>query len=105
MRPQLAATVDDDTPRESRKVKTVAAILEVDQSQVRRLVDDGELEAHTQGKCGVRVYLDSVADYQRRQARKAKRQPETQATGQRRSQASTTAHRAALASLRADGCL
>jgi hypothetical protein len=50
--------------RQSRKGATVAAALELEESQVRRLVDAGELEAHGIGKRDLRIYLDSVADYQ-----------------------------------------
>jgi hypothetical protein len=52
------------SPRPSGKVKTIAAILDCDESAVRRLVRDGQVEAHRNGKRGIRVYLDSVAAYQ-----------------------------------------
>jgi excisionase family DNA binding protein len=51
-------------PRQSVKVATVAAMLECDDSTVRRLVRDGQLQAHRTGKRGIRVYLDGVATYQ-----------------------------------------
>jgi excisionase family DNA binding protein len=51
-------------PRPSAKVKAVAGILDCDDSTVRRLVRDGQLEAHRTGKRGIRVYLDSIATYQ-----------------------------------------
>lgn len=63
--PRLAVT---DTPplRPSARVGTVAAMLDMDASHIRRLVRDGTLEAHQIGKRGVRIYLDSVRAYQQR---------------------------------------
>lgn len=84
-------------------------MLDADESQIRRLVDAGELEAHIIGKRGIRIYLDSVEDYQARQARAARPRaaaPEEGAPRRRRSAtASTAAHRAALARLRAEGIM
>jgi excisionase family DNA binding protein len=95
--------------RPSRRVKTVAEMLDADESQVRRLVDTGELEAHVIGKRGIRIYLDSVADYQARQTRTARARPADEAQGAPRrvrpAAASTAAHRAAKARLRAEGIL
>lgn len=51
-------------PRKSVRVATVAETLECDASEVRRMVRQGELEAHRKGKRGIRVYEDSVAAYQ-----------------------------------------
>src|SRR5262245_48136763 len=104
-RPYIAAD-PAAAPRPCATVKAVAAILAVDQSQVRRLVQTGELEAHTVGKRGVRIFLDSLVDYQQRKTR----QPIRGAAGApkpkiRRNPASTAAHRQALAVLRANGCL
>lgn len=93
-----AAILDPtSTPRPSARVSTVVGLLDCDASQVRRLVADGELEAHTIGKRGVRIYLDSVADYQARQVRPAERSPKKAAPD--RVRASTAAHRSAMAYL------
>ncbi|HWU54800.1 MAG TPA: helix-turn-helix domain-containing protein, partial [Rhizomicrobium sp.] len=51
-------------PRPSARVKTVAKLLEIDASQVRRMVADGSLEAHRIGKRGIRIFLDSVQAWQ-----------------------------------------
>lgn len=59
--------IDADTVpiiRPSARVGTVAKLLDVDGSQIRRLIADGKLEHHRIGKRGVRVFLDSVAEYQ-----------------------------------------
>lgn len=51
-------------PRRSARVATVATMLDMDESQVRRMVADGTLESHRIGKRGIRVYLDSVSAWQ-----------------------------------------
>jgi excisionase family DNA binding protein len=90
--------------RLSVRVKHVAAILDCDQSQVRRLVDRGELEAHRIGKRGVRIYLDSVDDYRARGVIKAARAPQMPHKPLI-SKATRIATAAALADLRADGII
>jgi len=94
-----------DAPRRSSKVKAVAEFLDTTQSHVRQLVASGELESHTLGKRGVRVYWDSVVDYQGRNARAVALQPQSLRPRARPTAASTAADRAALASLKAAGCL
>jgi hypothetical protein len=59
--------------RPSARVANVAAVLDCDESNVRRLIDVGELQAHGLGKRGVRVFLDSVAAYQAAKHRITKR--------------------------------
>lgn len=102
-----AFVIDSPAPRASARVGAVAAMLDCADSQIRRLVQAGALEAFTIGKRGVRIYLDSVAAYQERQA-----QPEAgRAPGRRRTaapdrrQASTAAHNSSEAELRAAGYL
>jgi excisionase family DNA binding protein len=76
---RLAADpADADLPgiRQSVRVATVAKALDMHERDVRQLIDDGELETHRKGKRGVRVYIDSVAAYQLRQARPSCRQKE-----------------------------
>jgi excisionase family DNA binding protein len=46
----------------------VAALLDLDESQVRRLVDTGQLEAHRIGRRGIRIFQDSITRYQEMQA-------------------------------------
>lgn len=102
-RPHLAA---DPTaqPRPSARVATVAGILDCHPGDVRRLVDQGELETHGKGVRGIRVFLDSVRAYQERQskplpprARALVHRPRSPAA------ASTAAFRHAMAGLRAKG--
>ena len=72
VRPHII-TDQDRAPRPSARVARVAELLDCDESDVRRLIDSGQLKAHGIGKRGVRVYLDSVADYQDQKDRPAKR--------------------------------
>ncbi len=84
-------------PRASARVSAVATLLDC----------DGALESFTIGKRGVRIYLDSVAAYQERQARaqtSPAKQPGKIVTAARR-KASTAAHASAMAELRALGIL
>lgn len=68
--PRLAVDpVLADAGRRSVRVRRVMELLDLDDSQVRRLIADGLIEAHTVGKRGVRVYWDSVLAYQRDSAR------------------------------------
>lgn len=107
MTPRLAMLPLDE-PRRTATVAEVAAILACDPSHVRRLVDTGELEACRIGKRALRVFLDSVAEFQARgaieptgtAAAARARAPERAA---RRSPAASAAHRAAMARLRALG--
>jgi hypothetical protein len=90
--------------RPAARVATVAGLLDCHPGDVRRLVDDGELEAHGKGVRGIRVYLDSVRDYQDRRARPAKaRQGQVIHKSKAKSAASTAAFRAAMAGLQAKG--
>jgi excisionase family DNA binding protein len=97
-----AATLDAPMVRASARVSRVAELLDCDESDVRRLIDRGELEAHGLGKRGVRVYLDSVIDYQAGRARKPKRAVDK--PRQHRS-ATHAAHLAAEAELRKAGII
>lgn len=51
--------------RPSARVSTVAKMLDDEPSQIRRMVARGDLEAHREGKRGIRVFLDSVEAWQR----------------------------------------
>jgi excisionase family DNA binding protein len=92
--------------RPSARVSTVIAKqLGADPSQIRRMIDAGDLEAHRLGICGIRVYLDSVAAWQAANAVKAKK-----AKGRKAPQplpaptrAAQAAHRQAVASLQSMG--
>jgi excisionase family DNA binding protein len=90
--------------RASARVATVAKLLDCHQCDIRRLVDAGELQAHTKGTRGVRVFLDSVADYQERQARRPRgtRKP-IAAYPMRKTPPATSAFRIAMAGLKAKG--
>lgn len=68
--------------RASVRPATAAERLDCDRSQVYRLVRARELEAHSIGKRGLRIYTDSLEAYRRRHAQGApapapvrKRQP------------------------------
>jgi excisionase family DNA binding protein len=77
-------------------------LLDVDESTVRRLIDRGEIEAHGVGKRGIRIFLDSVADYQDARAIPAKSPVDKRRV---RAQASRATHAAAEARLRESGIL
>lgn len=59
------AAIDVPVIRPSARVSTVAQLLGDDPRQIRRMVARGDLEAHRQGKRGIRIYLDSVEAWQR----------------------------------------
>jgi len=63
LRPALAAD-PAALVRPVARVRTVAELLDCDESDVRRMVADGTLEAHSYGIRGIRIYLDSVRAYQ-----------------------------------------
>lgn len=88
--------------RQSVRVARVAELLDCADSDVRRLIDRGELEAHGIGKRGVRVYLDSVGDYQARRRRRARKPLEVRPKPRT---AARSAHVAAEAELRKSGIL
>ncbi len=88
--------------RRSLRVATVAAALDLDESQVRKLVRAGDLEGHRVGTRGIRVYQDSVESYRRRNhigpvPKTAKPSP------RRRPSGPTAADREAMAALRRAG--
>jgi hypothetical protein len=103
----ITAPTDQNRPtvRESRRVRTVAEMLDADESQVRRLIAVGDLETHTIGKRGVRVYLDSVVAYQERQAAAPRKQKPKQTLALKRRAVSTAAHNEAVRNLRRVGVL
>lgn len=102
MRPRLA---DDPAAyvRPSARVARVAELLDCDPGDIRRLIAAGELEAHGKGVRGVRVYLDSVKDYQDRRAVRPARVQAPPSRAKPRAPASTAAFRAAMAGLKAKG--
>lgn len=87
--------------RPSAKVKRVAAMLECDDGDVRRLLRQGMIEGHTIGKRGVRIFLDSVAAYQDQNTQVP--QPVLREQGRRQRIANSKAHREAVARLRKAG--
>lgn len=50
----------------SVRVGTAAAMLDADQSHVRKLLKAGELDGHTLGKRGVRIFVSSIEAYRER---------------------------------------
>lgn len=95
------------TVRPSARVRTVAAMLDEHEREIRRMLKDGELEGHGKGARGVRIYLDSVAAYQQRRAIAVPvgRKLPTASKPPRPAPASTAAHRAAMAGLKAKGII
>lgn len=88
------------------RVSEVAALLRIDESQIRRMVREGELEAHRHGIRGIRVYWDSVAAFQARRAVPAPLPAqERQRIKAQRQAVSRAAQAAADARLRAAGIL
>lgn len=100
--PRIAAD-PASAPRPSARVATVAEILDCDAGDVRRLIRAGELETHGKGKRGVRVFLDTVRDYQDRQTKPRPSLGDVIHKPRARSGASTAAFRAAMAGLAAKG--
>jgi hypothetical protein len=91
--------------RPSVRVAKLAEAWDCDVTQINRLIDAGELEAHGLGIRARRVYLDSARDYQARKAVAPKSpaaKPGAPAT-RAPSAVDRTAHRAAMARLRACG--
>lgn len=107
-RPASLPVIAAPLPRASARVGAVADMLDCDHSQIRRLVRDGALESFTIGKRGVRIYLDSVAAYQERQARPVTGRPAAEGKAREkagRRRASTAAHASAMAELQALGVI
>jgi len=88
--------------RPSARIKTVAKLLDCNQSQVRELVVIGALEAHRIGKRGWRIFLDSVAAYQEQKGWTA---PPVREGAQKRRMFSRKEHSSALKALREAGVL
>lgn len=61
----MPALIGEPVIRPSARVSTVARMLDDEPSQIRRMVARGDLEAHREGKRGIRVFLDSVEAWQR----------------------------------------
>jgi hypothetical protein len=103
MNPRPALAIDQvAAPRPSARIARVAELLDCDESQVRRLIDKGALDAHGLGKRGLRVFLDSVADYQAGRRRQAATAPRT---APKPRQVDLAAQRAAEGELRKSGIL
>jgi hypothetical protein len=90
-------------PRPSASVRRVAELIGCDEATVRRLVNEGALEAYTLRRRSIMVFLDSVAAHQIRQAREPK-SPVEKIKMHRRAVANS-ANEAAKARLRAMGYL
>jgi hypothetical protein len=66
-------SIDVPVIRPSAPVSAIAQLLATRESQIRRMVARGDLQAHIVGKRGIRVFLDSVEALQRDQLVKAKK--------------------------------
>ena len=95
--PRLAADLAA-VPRRSARVATVAELLDCEPGDIRKMIRAGELEAHGKGVRGLRVYLDSVRDYQERHKVLPVGEKQNEpAPEQRRKAASTASYREAMA--------
>lgn len=93
-----------DMPRPVARVATVAAMLDCEPGDIRKMVRTGELEAHGKGVRGIRIYLDSVRAYQERKAVLPVGQKQNSATiDRRRAPSSTASYREAMARAKALG--
>ena len=91
------------TVRQSASIAAVAIRLGVSADHVRRLIEAREIEAYRAGRRAIRIFLDSVAAWQAREAFAGERRPPAparQVAAQRR-QTTTAAHDAAMARLKA----
>lgn len=99
--------VSESGIRRSVRIGTLAADLDCDESQIRELLEKGEIEGHGLGTRGVRVYVDSVIAYQERKpkggAKPGKPIPATDPKSRRT--AAGAAHSAAMDALREAGVL
>ena len=91
--------------RQSVRVATLAEAWDCDVTQINRLIDIGELEAHGLGRRARRVYLDSARDYQTRKAISPTGPGRERIVDKHRhaSLVDNVAHRAAMATLRKQG--
>ena len=91
--------------RPSVRVAKLAEAWDCDVTQINRLIDAGELEAHGLGTRARRVYLDSACDYQARKSITPKKAatPSVVRVPRGASAVDRTAHRAAMAMLRRQG--
>lgn len=102
-RPQIVMD-PASAPRPSARVARVASILDCAESDVRRLVRGGELQSHKQGKRGVRIFLDSVREYQDRRTKQSQAEA-LMHKPRARAAAASASFRAAMARLSALGLL
>lgn len=105
-RPPLRVAADPGAAvpgvRPSIRVWRAALILDLEESQVRQLVNAGTLAGHRVGVRGIRVYVDAVQAYQASQPTGGKK-PRESAPLQRRRSVNHPAHREALAYLQSRG--
>ncbi len=106
IRPHIAMDPTAFAVRASARVATVAQLLDCHESDVRRLVLQGELECHRKGIRGIRIFLDSVRDYQDRQASPRQRCAAPLVHSRKHpSRASAAGFRSAMAGLAAKGLI
>src|SRR5262249_21379312 len=96
-----------ENERLSVRIERVCKVLDVSPRQVGKLIAAGEIEAHKIGARGIRVYLDSLADFRERQkiVPKGRRNKALPPVRPPPSAASRAAHNAAVAELRKMGLL
>jgi excisionase family DNA binding protein len=91
--------------RPSARVAAVAELLDCHPTDIRRLVDNGELEAHRKGVRGIRVFLDSVRHYQERRTCLPKTARRAASPAPPKKRPPHAGYRAALNDLRAKGLI
>ena len=91
--------------RPSARVAAVAKLLDCHPTDIRRLVNAGELEAHRKGVRGIRVFLDSVQQYQQRRTCLPKAARRALSPVPPKKQPPTADYRAALIDLKAKGLI
>ena len=107
MCPDVDVTLNSTQCRPSIRVAKAAALLEVDISTIYRLIRNGNLESHRIGKRGVRVFADSLSNYQDQQKiiGHSKYTDRHKTPKERSISTNTPAYQDAIAYLRSIGCL
>ena len=104
----ILSSIPSDTTvhiRPSARVANVAKLLHCHPTDIRRLVDTGDLEAHRKGVRGIRVFLDSVQQYQERRTCLPKAARRVGSPIPLKKHTPTAGYRAALTDLKAKGLI
>jgi excisionase family DNA binding protein len=91
--------------RPSARVAVVAGLMDCHPSEIRRLINSGDLEAHRTGIRGIRIFLDSVQLYQERRTCVPKSARREAAVTKPRVRTPTAAFQSAMSNLKAKGLI